>query len=63
MKNKDTQSFQKNNNYSFRPKSEHAETITCPKCGKTVKLISFGYGWVGVCCNSVVYNSDKLPGH
>gem|GEM_PF-1375920 len=62
MNNQDTTPSSITNNIrSIRWKSGHAKTVTCPKCGKTVKLISFGYGWVGICCNSVVYNSDKLP--
>jgi hypothetical protein len=37
-------------------------TIVCPYCNKEVKLINYGRGWVGSCCNRIVYNSQKLPG-
>jgi len=33
--------------------------MVCPHCGKEVKIISFGYGYVGVCCGKVVYNARK----
>ncbi len=35
--------------------------LRCPICGKEVHLISFGSGWVGVCCNKLVYNRREFP--
>jgi hypothetical protein len=37
------------------------DTIVCPHCNKEVRLIRYGGGWVGSCCNRVVYNSQTLP--
>jgi hypothetical protein len=34
----------------------------CPFCGKSVKLMQLGEGWVGMCCKQIVYNSRMLPG-
>lgn len=36
-------------------------TIKCPHCGKEVRIISFGGGYVAVCCDQVIYNGYKLP--
>jgi hypothetical protein len=36
-------------------------TIKCPDCGKKVKLIPFGFAWVGACWHGIIYNSRKLP--
>ncbi len=36
-------------------------TIKCPFCNKTVALVFFGNGWVGTCCDRVLYNSHVLP--
>lgn len=36
-------------------------TIACPHCHDNVKLLPFGGGWVGVCCNRLVYNKRTLP--
>jgi hypothetical protein len=36
-------------------------TIKCPDCGKEVKLISFGFAWVGVCSHGIIYNDRTLP--
>jgi len=34
--------------------------IVCYICKEEVELMSFGAGYVGVCCNKVLYNSaDK----
>ena len=35
--------------------------IECPFCGKEVKIFYFGGGYVAVCCDSVIYNSSRLP--
>jgi hypothetical protein len=34
---------------------------SCPLCGKEVKILSMGEGWVGTCCNQIIYNSKYLP--
>jgi len=35
-------------------------TIMCPTCKREVKLISFGNGLIGLCCDKIHYNkSDK----
>jgi ribosomal protein L37AE/L43A len=31
----------------------------CPFCSKAVKLSRFGEGWIGKCCNKIVYNASK----
>jgi|GEM_PF-4694016 len=36
-------------------------TIKCPYCQKTVALVFFGNGWVGTCCDRILYNSNTLP--
>jgi ribosomal protein S27AE len=38
----------------------HMNTIICPLCGRGVILVQFGDGWVGVCCNEIIYNSLEL---
>ncbi|HVO65534.1 MAG TPA: hypothetical protein VMT12_03535 [Syntrophales bacterium] len=35
--------------------------IVCNICKEEVKLISFGGGFVGVCCNKILYNSADKP--
>jgi hypothetical protein len=42
-------------------KKSHTATIKCPNCHNKVKLLTFGEGWVGVCCNQLVYNQRNLP--
>lgn len=37
--------------------------IKCPHCGKEIELIEYGNGWLGVCCDRVVYNSQLPPDH
>ncbi len=61
MKNEGTDSFISNSNKSKLREKNPINIIACPYCGKDVKLISFGSGWVGTCCGKVVYNSDRLP--
>ncbi|MDI9570114.1 MAG: hypothetical protein QM278_05180 [Pseudomonadota bacterium] len=34
----------------------------CPHCGHPVKILKYGYGWVGLCCDRIVYNSSKPYG-
>ena len=35
--------------------------VVCPECNKMVRVIPFGEGWVGICCNKVVYNGKTPP--
>jgi len=35
--------------------------IDLPLCGKEVKIVYFGGGYVAVRCDSVIYNSSRLP--
>lgn len=35
--------------------------IECPYCGKEVKIVRFGFSWVGVCCMRIVYDNENLP--
>jgi hypothetical protein len=37
------------------------DTIPCPRCGKEVVLSHYGTGWVGLCCDNIIYNSSKSP--
>ncbi|MCX5812837.1 MAG: hypothetical protein NT178_09885 [Proteobacteria bacterium] len=39
----------------------NAGTITCPYCSRNVTLVSYGDGWVGTCCDRVVFNNNQLP--
>jgi hypothetical protein len=34
----------------------------CPFCGKTIKFLHFGEGWIGMCCKQIIYNFQRLPG-
>jgi len=43
-------------------RKSHTAAIKCPHCHNRAELISFGEGWVGVCCNQLVYNQKNLPG-
>jgi len=37
-------------------------TIVCYVCKKEVEVMRFGNGFVGICCNKVMYNSmDRTP--
>ena len=37
-------------------------TVKCPNCGREVKIISFGYGYMAICCGMILYNnSDESP--
>jgi endogenous inhibitor of DNA gyrase (YacG/DUF329 family) len=36
-------------------------TIKCPHCGKDVRLIQLGNGYLAVCCKKIIYSSYKLP--
>jgi hypothetical protein len=33
----------------------------CPYCGRKVKIIKFGSGWIGICCSRIVYNESVFP--
>jgi len=35
--------------------------ILCPICFRSVDVKKFGDGWVGVCCQEIVYNSVLPP--
>jgi len=35
--------------------------VVCYICKEEVKLIRFGNGFVGVCCDEVLYNSPDKP--
>jgi hypothetical protein len=35
--------------------------MSCPKCGKKIKLTSSGFAWIGICNAEIVYNSCELP--
>jgi len=35
--------------------------IICPRCSREVEVINYGNGWVGGCCNEIVYNSPEPP--
>ncbi len=37
-------------------------TVKCPYCGREVKILSFGYGYMAMCCGMIVYNNrDESP--
>ncbi|MCX5815636.1 MAG: hypothetical protein NTX75_05250 [Proteobacteria bacterium] len=36
------------------------DMIKCPYCGKEVKPVRYGSGWVGICCGRVAYNCTKI---
>jgi hypothetical protein len=39
-------------------------TIICPTCKREVKLISFGNGLIGLCCDKILYNKyEYSPFH
>lgn len=35
------------------------EDYRCPHCGRPVKILKYGHGWVGMCCDRIVYNAPK----
>ena len=35
--------------------------MTCPICKKDVELILYGNGWIGVCCEKLIYNAVHPP--
>ena len=35
------------------------DDVKCPYCKKEVELQLFGDGWIGICCNKVVYNESN----
>jgi hypothetical protein len=37
--------------------------IFCHFCNKEVELIAYGGGWIGICCDRVLYNSSERPQH
>jgi len=36
-------------------------TVKCPNCGREVKIISFGYGYMAICCGMIVYEGSDEP--
>jgi endogenous inhibitor of DNA gyrase (YacG/DUF329 family) len=36
-------------------------TVKCPNCGKEVKIIPFGYGYMAICCGMILYDSKDEP--
>ena len=40
---------------------ERIMAIVCDICSEEVEIISFGTGFVGVCCNEVLYNDEDKP--
>gem|GEM_PF-1741587 len=41
---------------------EHMAKVACPHCGSEVDVVYFGVGYIAVCCDQVIYVSDRLPG-
>ena len=41
--------------------NQNVSTVQCTRCGKTVKIIPFGFGFIAACCNHVIYSDRKLP--
>ncbi len=37
------------------------DEVVCPKCGKEINLVRFGYSWIGLCCDRIVYDRPDLP--
>jgi hypothetical protein len=35
--------------------------IICPHCSREVELVKYGDGWVGSCCDRLVYNASHPP--
>jgi hypothetical protein len=35
--------------------------VSCPVCSRSVNIEKYGYGWIGVCCGEIVYNSAMPP--
>jgi hypothetical protein len=33
--------------------------LVCPKCNKEVKIISFGDGLIGICCDRILYDKKN----
>jgi len=62
MKTVDSRSYYREYEHSDKDlKKPDPGTIACPHCHNKVKLLSFGGGWVGVCCKQLVYNQRNLP--
>lgn len=40
---------------------EQIRAIVCDICLQEVEVIRFGTGFVGVCCNKVLYNDEDKP--
>ncbi len=35
------------------------DSVRCPRCGKEIRLIRYGYGWIGNCCDTIVNNRER----
>ena len=35
--------------------------VICPFCSCSVDIMRFGDGWVGICCDKIIFNSELLP--
>lgn len=38
-----------------------ADTVQCPDCKKTVKVVRYGDGYVAHCCGKIIYSSKTKP--
>ena len=48
--------------YPFRNMGKvHMKEGNCPYCGREVRPIHFGEGWVGICCGLILYNNRQRP--
>ncbi|MHB8109885.1 MAG: hypothetical protein ACYDHW_07620 [Syntrophorhabdaceae bacterium] len=36
-------------------------TVRCRWCGKSARIIPFGYGYIAACCDHIIYSDQKLP--
>jgi hypothetical protein len=37
------------------------DMVTCTTCFRSVNVKKYGYGWIGICCGEIVYNSAMPP--
>jgi hypothetical protein len=37
------------------------DKVTCTTCFRSVNVVKYGYGWIGICCGEIVYNSAMPP--
>ncbi|MHB8109326.1 MAG: hypothetical protein ACYDHW_04740 [Syntrophorhabdaceae bacterium] len=36
-------------------------STVCPKCGREVPVMSYGYGYIAICCTKVLYYMRDWP--